>query len=131
MNSLSKGIKDRCHCTHSLPPILENIEVQIISGSSPTSSRVTANAGAPHPYIVNTLQGEIRRNWLHLNVVLNGDPPTQSRTDADTSQEISDCPVTSSVTGTVIRPPDRLAYCLKEGRCGIRLNNSIYVVTIF
>ena len=52
----------------------------------------------------------MRRNRLHLNVVPNGDPPTQNRTDTDTSQEISHRPVTRSVTGTAIHPPDRLTY---------------------
>ena len=101
---------DRRHRTHPLPPIPENTEVWITSGSSPTSGRVTAHASAPRSYIVDTPQGEMRRNQLHLNVVPNGDAPTQSRTTTDTSQGISHRPVTRSVTGTTIRPPNRLTY---------------------
>ena len=99
---------DRRHCTHPLPPIPDNTEVWITSGSSPSSGRVTAHASAPRSYIVDTPQGEMRRNRLHLNVVPNGDPLTNSR--ADTSQESSHRPVTRSVTGTAIRPPERFTY---------------------
>ena len=99
---------DRCHRTHPLPPIPDNTEVWITSGSSPSSGRVTAYASAPQSYIVDTPQGEMRRNRLHLNVVPNGDPLTNSR--ADTSQENSHRPVIRSVTGTAIRPPERFTY---------------------
>ena len=99
---------DRRHCTHPLPPIPDNTEVWITSGLSPSSGRVTAHASAPRSYIVDTPQGEMRRNRLHLNVVPNGNPLTNSR--ADKSQESSHCPVTRSVTGTAIRPPERFTY---------------------
>ena len=54
------------------------------------------------------LYREMRRNLLHLNVVPNGDPPTNSRTD--TSQESSHRSVKRYVTGTAIRPPERFTY---------------------
>ena len=57
---------DRCHRTHPLPPIPENTEVWITSGSNPTSGRVTANANAPRSYIVDTPQGELRRNRCNV-----------------------------------------------------------------
>ena len=103
---------NRRHCTHPLPPIPENAEVWITSGSSPMSGRVTVNANTPRSCIVDTLQGEMRRNRLHLSVVPNGDPPTQNRIDTDMSQETSHRPVTRSVTGTAIHPPDRRTYVL-------------------
>ena len=72
---------DRRHHTHPFPPIPDNTEVWITSGSSPSSGRVTAHASVPRSYIVDTPQGEMRRNRLHLNVVPNGDPLTNSRAD--------------------------------------------------
>ena len=54
--------------------------------------------------LVNTSQGKMRKNLVHLNVVPNGDFPTHSRTDTDTNQEISHCSVTISVIDTVIQP---------------------------
>ena len=99
---------DQRHCTHLLPPIPDNTEGWITSGSSPSSGGISAHASAPRSYIVDTPQGEMRRNRLHLNVVPNGDPLTNSR--ADTSQESSHRPVTRSVTGTAIHAPERFTY---------------------
>ena len=59
---------------------------------------------------LNTPQGEMKRKHSHLNVVPNGDPPTNSRTDGN--QESSHHPVIRSVTGIAIYPPDRFAYVL-------------------
>ena len=103
-----KSDYDRRHCTHSLPPIPKNTDVWVTSGSTPSSGRVTGHADTPRSYLVETPQGEMRRNRLHLNVVPNGNPSTNS--SSNTSSGNYRRPVTRSVTGTAIRPPDRLTY---------------------
>ena len=103
-----KADYDRRHRTHPLPPIPNDTEVWITSGTTPSPGRVTSHASAPRSYIVETPQGEIRRNRLHLNVMPNGQSSVNNQ--SNTSPENRNRPVTRLATGTAIRPPDRLRY---------------------
>ena len=57
---------DRRHRTHPLPSIPNDTEVWVTPGTIPSPGRVTAHSSAPRFYIVDTPQGEMRRNRLHL-----------------------------------------------------------------
>ena len=103
-----KADYDRRHRTHPLAPIPNDTEVWVTSGSTPSPGRVTAHSSTPRSYIVETPQGEMRRNRLHLNVVPNGQSSTNISNN--TTPVIRNRPVTRSVTGTAIHPPDRLSY---------------------
>ena len=72
------------------------------SGSA-TPRQVTATADSPRSYIVTTPYGEVRRNRMHLNILPDQHPSTSQQND---SQQCH-CPVTRSVTGTSLRPPER------------------------
>jgi len=63
-----KTAYDKGHRAQSLSPIPE---VWITSGQSTTSGQIRSQAGTPRSYIVNTPQGQIRRNRCHLHVVPN------------------------------------------------------------
>ena len=99
---------DRRHRTHPLPSIPNDTEVWVTSGTIPSPGRVTAHSSAPQSYIVDTPQGEMRRNRLHLNVVPNGQSAVND--SSTTSPVNTNRPVTRSVTGTAVHPPDRLRY---------------------
>ena len=119
-----KTAYDRRHRAHSLSPIPEEEEVWVTSGQSTTSGQVRSQADTPRSYIVNTPQGPIRRNCCHLRVVPNssntnavqqdGTNPlgTVNPTMEDTQQDSCNPSrtVTRSMTGTAIRPPDRLRF---------------------
>ena len=103
-----KADYDRRHRSHHLPAIPNDTEVWVTSGATPSPGRVTAHSSAPRSYIVDTPQGEMRRNRLHLNVVPDGQ--SSMNRSSDTSPDNRHRPVTRSFTGTAIRPPDRLRY---------------------
>ena len=97
-----KADYDRRHRTYPLPPIPNDTEVWVTSGTTPSPGRVTAYSSTPRSYIVETPQGEMRRNRLHLNVVPNGQSLVNS--SSSTSPVNRNRPVTRSVTGTAIHP---------------------------
>ena len=61
---------DSRHRVRVLPPIPNNTEVQITSGTE-TTGQVITPANAPRSYIVETPTGLVRRNHRHLNVIPN------------------------------------------------------------
>jgi len=97
-----KADYNRRNCSIPLPPIPNDTEVWVTS-SSATPGRVKATADSPRSYIVTTPYGEVRRNRMHLNVLPDQHPSTSQQND---SQQCH-CPVTRSVTGTSLRPPER------------------------
>ena len=103
-----KADYDRHHQSHHLPAIPNDTEVWVTSGATPSPSRVTAHSSAPQSYIVDTPQGEMRRNRLHLNVVPDGQ--SSMNRSSDISPDNRHHPVTRSFTGTATSPPDRLRY---------------------
>ena len=119
-----KTAYDRRHQAHSLSPISEEEEVWVTSGRSTISGQVRSQADTPRSYIVNTPQRPIRHNCCHLRVVPNssntnavqqdGTNPvdTVNPTMEDTQQDSGNPSriVTRSMTGTAIRPPDRLRF---------------------
>ena len=106
-----KADYDRRHRTHPLPPIPNDTDVWVTSGTTPSPGRVTAHSSTPRSYIVETPQGGMRRNRLHLNVVPNGrSSVSTSNSLSNPSPDDRNRPVTRLVTGTAIHPPDRLRY---------------------
>ena len=92
-------IDDTIILTHPLPPVPDSTEVrshQVLAFHQAAAGSQHVQVLLDYAYIVDSPKGEMRRNCLHLNVVPNGDPPTNSRTD--TSQESSHSPVTRSAT---------------------------------
>ena len=55
-----KADYDRRHRTYPLPPIPNDTEVWVTSGTTPSPGRVTAHSSTPRSYIVETPQGEMR-----------------------------------------------------------------------
>ena len=96
---------DRRHRVRPLPPIPDDAEVWISSGQTTTPGQISSRANTPRSYIVNTPGGgQLRRNRHHLNVIPNSSPLLDN--SSETSERLR--PVTRSMTGTAIRPPDRL-----------------------
>ena len=93
---------DRRHRSYPLPPIPNNTDVWVTSGPA-VSGRVTRQADAPRSYMVETPNGEVRRNRTHLNVV----PPNQATSTTTGFTPESQRPVTRSMTGTAIQAPER------------------------
>ena len=91
----------------------------------PSNGRVVTSAGTPRSYVVETPNGEVRRNRSHLNIVPDhaNDRPEEDDTPANDSPEEEDTPknsatdrpgptqrriMTRSQTGTAIVPPNYL-----------------------
>ena len=91
----------------------ENTEVWISSSGERVQGRIISPANMPRSYLVETPSGTIRRNRRHLN--LSFDPliePAEVEPHQESNDpEPSELPrrVTRSQTGTLIKPPDRLA----------------------
>ena len=96
---------DSRHRVRVLPPIPNNTEVQITSGTE-TTGQVITPANAPRSYIVETPTGLVRRNRRHLNVIPN-DQTSDGVQQPDTPPRQI---MTRSQTGTVIHPPDRFHF---------------------
>ena len=108
---------DRRHRTTAQPDISNETEVWITSGDSPVRGKVTQAAGGPRSYLVETPSGVVRRNREHLNVVPplsqpEADPTNSARTQEQSTSASRSQPeriLTRSQTGTVVKPPTRLA----------------------
>ena len=94
---------DRRHCSLPLPPIPNDTEVWVTSGLNITSGRVMTPANCPQSYVVNTPNGEVRRNRINLNVVPDQQPSTLSHQNVSPQPHR---PITRSVTGATVRPPE-------------------------
>ena len=76
------------------------------------SGRISNRADTPRSYAVDTPQGQIRRNRCHLRVMPentvseNNTAPESDTVTQQTSNSFH--PVTRSMTGTAIQPPNRL-----------------------
>ena len=104
-----KSAFDRRHRARLLPPIADDTEVWVTSGHTATPGQISSHANTPRSYNVNTPGGQIRRNRHHLNVIPdNANDSTPSGSNSETSAVPR--PVTRSMTGTAIHPPDRLRY---------------------
>ena len=96
---------DHRHRTKSLTPLPINSEVWITSGTEPVRGTVVANADSPRSYIVETPNGQVRRNREHLNIVPGSqEPPEQTQPRTQPRSLV----MTRMRTGTLIVAPDRL-----------------------
>ena len=98
---------DRRHRASALPSIPDETDVWITNGKQQQPGQVVRPADTPRSYIVDTPNGQVRRNRLHLNS--QPDNSTRSRTDEDQPNSTPPCSpiMTRSHTNTTIRPPDR------------------------
>ena len=99
---------DKKHHTKELSSIPDDTSIWIGSDKGLVSGQVVSTAQTPSLYNVETPDGQIQRNHIHLRVApetssaSNDETPTLSR-----SVESSNCVMTRLQTGTVIRPPSR------------------------
>lgn len=98
---------DRRHRVQDLPAIPDNTAVWVTTGGSPIPGRIITTTDTPQSYIVQTSNGEIRRNRSHLNI----DHRRVSNTD--TQSNTAQCAARSEPEPRLelrtIAPPDRLA----------------------
>ena len=98
---------DHRHRTRKLPPIPDDTEVWITSEDRPLPGRVITADERPRSYVVETQSGQLCRNRSQLNVA-----PEQGTTSVEPSTSPSLPPrriQTRTATGTLIKPPERLA----------------------
>ena len=111
MREKQKVYFDKRHRTKELPSIPDDMSVWIESDNGPVSSHVVSTAQTPRSYIVETPNGQIQRNRIHLRVApeTSGASSDETSTRLSSSRSIpsSNCVMTRSQTGTVIRPPSR------------------------
>ena len=108
---------DQRHRVATRPDISDGTDVWITSGDHPVQGKVTETASVPRSYLVETPTGVVQRNREHLNTVPptsehGGDPPDSPGDSEETTRDITQQPdriTTRSQTGTVVRPPVRLA----------------------
>ena len=110
--SKSQLYNDR-HRVCPLAPIPEDNNVWITTGQTTIPGRISHQADTPRSYVVETSQGQLRRNRCHLRVIAEDStvPENNAAPEGNTvAQQISNSfrPVTRSMTGTAIQPPDRL-----------------------
>ena len=97
-----KANYDHLHRVHDLPAIPDHTDVWVTTGEHNTQGRIVNMANTPRSYIVQTPNGEIRKNRSHLNIV-------PSATKTPTKEAVIRSPImTRSQTGTAINPPNRL-----------------------
>ena len=91
---------NRRHRVQSLPGLPNNTPVWITNNSTNEPGTVVSPAETPRSYIVETNNGQVRRNQQHLTPMPIEQHPCVTRSS----------PVqTRSKTGTVVRPPERLS----------------------
>ena len=101
-----KADYDQRHRVRDLPALPNDTNVWVTSGGHPTRGQTMTTAHTPRSYIVQTPNGEIRRNRSHLNV--DPQPTVQTTIQPNTASDRS--PIrTRTRTGARITPPDRLA----------------------
>ncbi len=104
---------DRQHRVRELPDIPENTEVWVNTKGHQIRGQVTAPAGTPRSYLVDTPSGLLRRNRHHLIVIPNSSPatsvnvPASPGANARDPDSLRDTVQTRTKTGTAIRPPER------------------------
>ena len=90
---------NRRHHAQNLPDLPDNTPVWVTTNNTSEPGTVVSPAGTPRSYIVETSNGQVRRNQQHLTPVPTEQHPSVTR----------DSPVqTRSRTGAVVRPPERL-----------------------
>lgn len=98
---------DKRHRAKESDPIPSGTAVWITSEGEPAEGTVISPSNSPRSYLVNTPTGTLRRNRQHLNVVPDGNTETQTETEQNT--EPTQCIITRSQTGTVLKLPERYA----------------------
>ena len=95
---------DRCHRTQEVPDIRDNTNVWVTTDGHNTSGRTVTCGNTPRSYIVETPNGEVRRNrtQLYINPSDNDNDKHPVTTESHTHI------MTSTKTGTPIHPPERL-----------------------
>ena len=90
---------NRRHRVQNIPELPENMPVWITTDSACEPGTVISPAGTPRSYIVETSNGQVRRNQQHLTPI-----PTEQHPCVTRSSPVQ----TRSRTGTVVTPPNRL-----------------------
>ena len=105
-----KEAYDHRHRVKTQHPIEEGSDIWVTTNGKRQEGTVVDTGHTPRSYIVVTPSGDIRRNRTQLNVIPLPEPEEDVPPDTP-EPETEQRPkiVTRSQTGTVIRPPDRLA----------------------
>lgn len=98
---------DRRHGVRPLPEIPADSDVWVNTDGQRTPGQVVARADTPRSYLVETPQGQLRRNRAHLSVMPDG-RQSSSNTDRQRPTQTRSPIQTRSRTGTRIGPPERL-----------------------
>ena len=75
-------------------PLPDDTDVWITSGDQPTPGRVVSAAGTPRSYVVDTPNGQVRRNRFHLN---------ERPAEPEAAETVPEQIMTRSRTGTIER----------------------------
>ena len=89
-----------CHSVQSLPELPNNTPVWVANNSTNEPGMVVSPAETSRSYIVETNNGQVRRNQQHLTPM-----PTKQHPCVTCSSPVQ----TRSKTGTVVTPPERLS----------------------
>ena len=100
---------NRHHRVRELPPIPDDSEVWVSSEGEPIPGTVVSTAPTPRSYIIDTPNGEVRRNRSQLRVVPSDTPSLAQEEPSPVASEDQPCRVTRSRAGIQLKPPDRLA----------------------
>lgn len=101
---------DEHHWTRSLDPLPTDSTVWVRTGNTQIPGTVTATAGTPRSYLIDTPTGQLRRNRSHLSHrTVNEETTTTESNNPVSSHDINLSPVmTRSRAGIQLKPPDRL-----------------------
>ena len=101
---------DEHHRTRSLDPLPTDSTVWVRTGNTQIPGTVTATAGTPRSYLIDTPTGQLRRNRSHLSHrTVNEETTTTESNNPASSHDINRSPVmTRSRAGIQLKPPDRL-----------------------
>ena len=124
---------DTRHRVRQLPSLPQGTEVWVTTGNRQTRGHVTSSSNSPRSYIVNTADGQLRRNTQHLRPTPSEQPLFNDR-DTHIKRE---CPLAQPRVSQYVPGHEQTLISLlqiilsQEGRCDIRCLCKHFVPLIF